>query len=507
MIYKCPTCSKKYEYRHKLAEHMKGKHKDVLHVDPAIANPSNKRIKDSTALISYSCLKCGRMFSSQQFLDIHIKSKGHKQVYPIECFICLKLFSSKDELNAHILQSHPPTCHVAHQLPGTVSENIICRRMEFEHPFSMIVVGPSRSGKTHWVIDLLVNMERRIIPNPASITYCFTHWQEQYEYLEEKVPSVQFYEGLPSTTDFNSLFNAVVVFDDLMDVSLSNQNIMDMFIAKSRHQNISVILTMQNIFYQGVKSRSIQLNSQYMVLFKNEHDRHQLKKIAKQMYPQKWKNFMENFEHETSKPFGKVILALHPNTSEKQQLENNNSKVTEMFENHFDQQQRTLQYTNPNLAQARKVQENMKSILDDSALNDGEKASRYSNLMRDYQVYMLNAEKNLHAVPTPILPVVSSSHSLTVKKRDETPSSVQHFTHQSPFFTGYLPTPPDSSIHLAAQSSLPSSSSGEDSDTSDTLSTFVSFSDDEMTRKRKQNIAKRKYNLKRVKKKTKMIIM
>ena len=104
---------------------MKGKHKDVLHVDPAIANPSNKRIKDSTALISYSCLKCGRMFSSQQFLDIHIKSKGHKQVYPIECFICLKLFSSKDELNAHILQSHPPTCHVAHQLPGTVSENII----------------------------------------------------------------------------------------------------------------------------------------------------------------------------------------------------------------------------------------------------------------------------------------------------------------------------------------------------------------------------------------------
>ena len=449
MSYQCPTCSKKYEYKHTLARHIHHKHKDVLHDDS-------------------------------------------RNVLP-------------------------------------VSEDRVGEKLEFEHPFSMIVAGPSRSGKTHWVIDLLVNMETRIVPTPASITYCYAHWQKKYDYLKENDPSVQFYEGLPSTAHFKTLSNAIVVFDDLMDASMGNQNMMNMFTEKSHHQNISVILMMQNIFHQGSKSRSIQLNTQYMVLFKNARDRQQIKTLARQMYPQKWKNFMEHFEYETSKPFGKVIIDLRPNTQEEdrivsekdhQDLHNVNNLIAKQFEH----QQKTLQYTNPNLAQARKVQENMKSILDDPALNDGEKASRYSNLMRDYQIYMSNAEKNHPAVPTPILPIAPipqlvtvkkseetpassyftppSSHLMTVKKREETPASIQQFAPQvpAPYFTGYLPTPPDSNFRLARRTPLPTTSSEEDSDESN-LRLFVSASDDEMTRFRKQRKGEQKYNLRLKRKK------
>ena len=161
MTHQCSICGKKYEYKHTLARHMKTKHKGVLPVDPTTVKPSHAWVKDATALISYTCLKCGRMFPSQQFLDIHIKEKGHKQEYLLECFVCKKLFVTQDELNAHVSQEHPPPPYAAQQLPGTVSENTICKQLKFEHPFSMIVAGPSRSGKTQWVIDLLIHTNTR----------------------------------------------------------------------------------------------------------------------------------------------------------------------------------------------------------------------------------------------------------------------------------------------------------------------------------------------------------
>ncbi len=510
MSHQCTICGKKYEYKHTLARHMKVKHKSVLHVDPANVKPLNAWVKDATALISYTCLKCGQMFPSQQFLDDHIKEKGHKQEYPVECFVCKKLFPTQDELKVHVDQEHSPPCHAAQQLPGTVSEDIVCKQLKFAHPFSMIVAGPSRSGKTHWVIDLLVNMETRIIPTPTSITYCFAHWQDKYEYLEQKIPSVQFYEGLPSTTYFNSLSNAIVVFDDLMDASMGNQDMMNMFTERSHHQNISVILMMQNIFHQGSKSRTIQLNTQYMVLFKNARDRQQIKTLAMQMYPQKWKNFLEHFEHETSKPYGKVIIDLRPNTREEHRLISDNN-ANNLIVKQYEQQQRTLQYSNPNLAQAQKVQENISSLLENPMLNDEQKASRYSNLMRDYQMYMSNAETPPH-VPTIPPWAVLSNQSLqtpftgTPLIRQLPPQStpfgtplIRQLTPQipPPFFTGTFPTPPDSNMRLAAQTPLPPASSDED----DPLSTFVSLSDDEATRGRKEREADRKYALRRYRKK------
>ena len=182
-----------------------------------------------------------------------------------KCNICNKSYEWRKSLTRHLRESHnrdkscvsPTSMTPSKKPPGTVSEDRVGEKLEFEHPFSMIVAGPSRSGKTHWVIDLLVNMETRIVPTPASITYCYAHWQKKYDYLKENDPSVQFYEGLPSTAHFKTISNAIVVFDDLMDASMGNQNMMNMFTEKSHHQNISVILMMQNIFHQGSKSRSI----------------------------------------------------------------------------------------------------------------------------------------------------------------------------------------------------------------------------------------------------------
>ena len=68
---------------------------------------------------------------------------------------------------------------------------------------------------------------------------------------------------------------------------------------------------------QGRRSRSLNLNTQYLVLYKNPRDMQQIKTIAQQMYPTDWRRFLAYFETETSRPYGKVIIDLHPATLDK----------------------------------------------------------------------------------------------------------------------------------------------------------------------------------------------
>ena len=148
-LFGCIICNKSFVWRKSLARHAKTEHKMLIPVDPNDVHLSNVKVKDNTTLLSYSCSKCGQIFSTQQFLDNHVKEKAHMQEYPVDCFVCKKLFSTEDELNVHVSQEHIPSCHAAQQLPGTVSDDIICKQLKFEHPFSMIVAGPSHCGKTH----------------------------------------------------------------------------------------------------------------------------------------------------------------------------------------------------------------------------------------------------------------------------------------------------------------------------------------------------------------------
>lgn len=113
----------------------KAKQNLVVLVDPNDVHPSNVRVKDNTTLLSYSCSKCGQIFATQQILDNHAKEKAHMQKYPVDWFVCKKLFSTEDELNRHVSQEHIHYCHEAQQLPGTVSDDIICKQLKFEHPF------------------------------------------------------------------------------------------------------------------------------------------------------------------------------------------------------------------------------------------------------------------------------------------------------------------------------------------------------------------------------------
>ena len=82
---------------------------------------------------------------------------------------------------------------------------------------------------------------------------------------------------------------------------------MNLFTRGSHHRNLNVIYIVQNLFHQGKGSRSINMNSHYLVLFKNPRDKLQL---AKQMYPGQTDFFLNQYEKAVKRPFGYLLIDL-----------------------------------------------------------------------------------------------------------------------------------------------------------------------------------------------------
>ena len=65
----------------------------------------------------------------------------------------------------------------------------------------------------------------------------------------------------------------LVVFDDQMIYARKDKRIVNLFTCGSHHRNLSLIYIVQELFQRGKGSRSISLNSHYLVLFKNPRDK------------------------------------------------------------------------------------------------------------------------------------------------------------------------------------------------------------------------------------------
>ena len=88
---------------------------------------------------------------------------------------------------------------------------------------------------------------------------------------------------------------------------------------------------MQNLFHQGKGSRSISLNSHYLVLFKNPRDKLQILTLAKQMYPGQTDFFINQYEEVVRRPFGYLLVDLKTTTQDNCRLRTNVLRGEEQF--------------------------------------------------------------------------------------------------------------------------------------------------------------------------------
>jgi len=141
------------------------------------------------------------------------------------------------------------------------------------------------------------------------------------------IPNIEFVKGIPTALEQDAYFNvnkrSLIVFDDQMIDAGRDQRIVNLFTRGSHHRNPSVIYIVQNVFHQGKGSRSISLNSHYLVLFKNAYDKLPVLTLAKQMYPGRTDFFLKHYEEAVKGPYGYLLIDFKTTTRDDCSLRTN----------------------------------------------------------------------------------------------------------------------------------------------------------------------------------------
>jgi Adenovirus IVa2 protein len=186
------------------------------------------------------------------------------------------------------------------------------------HPFTCIISGPTKSGKTFFVKKLIENCQKMIDPPPEKIWFCFAEQQKSYDELGDM--GVYLIEGMPDLGIIRSNVDKpqLLIFDDLMQELENDKNLVKLFTRGCHHWNMSVIHIVQNLFFKGL--RTSRINSDYIVLMKNPADKLQIQNLGRQLFPEKLQYFYESYQDATCKPHGYLLIDLSQHTPDKFRL-------------------------------------------------------------------------------------------------------------------------------------------------------------------------------------------
>jgi hypothetical protein len=190
--------------------------------------------------------------------------------------------------------------------------------MEFpklQHPFTMVIAGPTGCGKSYFVRDMIAAKEEMFSIIPDKVVWFYGIHQPLYDEIED----VAFVEGLP--TDFKEYLgqHTLFIIDDLMQSS-NDKRLSNLFTRGSHHLNLSVIFITQNFFHKGKEMRDITLNAHYLVLSKNRRDLSQVSHLGRQLFPRHVRLFQEVFEDATKDPYTYLFIDLRAETPEELRL-------------------------------------------------------------------------------------------------------------------------------------------------------------------------------------------
>jgi hypothetical protein len=179
-----------------------------------------------------------------------------------------------------------------------------------QHPFSMVVAGPSKAGKTRFTFKLLRNINSMASEKPTEILWYYSEYQPGYRALLAEVPGLRFIQGLPDADELRRDTSSprLMVLDDLMTEMKSGDKMTNLFSRGVHHWNISLVSIVQNVFFGGL--RTARINCHYMVLFKNPGDRSQVSTLARQLYPGTSRTFVDAFADATARPYSYLFVDL-----------------------------------------------------------------------------------------------------------------------------------------------------------------------------------------------------
>jgi len=161
-------------------------------------------------------------------------------------------------------------------------------------------------------------------PPPERIIWCYKGWQPLLNEMQSMIKNIIFMQGLPDNLNDDSFIDtgypSLIIIDDLMRDATNSKDLCELFVERSHHSNISVACILQNGFSKGKENRTMSINAQYIVLFKNPRDQIGPAILARQMYPSHLKKFMIKYTEATKRPYGYLYIGLKQNTPEEDRL-------------------------------------------------------------------------------------------------------------------------------------------------------------------------------------------
>ena len=173
----------------------------------------------------------------------------------------------------------------------------------------MAVCGPSCCGKTELIFRML--LENTFSAKFLSIFYFYQHEQPKFKSLEAKL-NIQFTK-FSSFDLISELENCLLVFDDSCEEIFNDKEFSKLATA-GRHKNISVIYVKHNLFQQSKWSRTSDLNTTHIILFKSPRDIQQIGLFGRQLNNTQF--LKDSYELATKQPFGHLLIDLDPKTSD-----------------------------------------------------------------------------------------------------------------------------------------------------------------------------------------------
>ena len=80
----------------------------------------------------------------------------------------------------------------------------------FLHPFNCIISGPTMSGKTYLLHQIINNIILLVNPTPNKIYYCYKTWQDNFDKLKNINPHIDFIEGLINFDEVNGSYSNII---------------------------------------------------------------------------------------------------------------------------------------------------------------------------------------------------------------------------------------------------------------------------------------------------------
>ena len=179
-------------------------------------------------------------------------------------------------------------------------------------PFFMLMIGPSQSGKTTWLLNFVkffsfinpghtlhnvlflhmaefINMDK-IDPNKfKNITFhsLKTSMTENEEMMDDEIIKTinEFKKKVSKKKYENDHEHNLVIMDDMMMAVGSRRKMMhyveELVTRKCHHENINYVFVIQDLMFSNSKFRLLFSNANYIVLFPNKSDNRNVKHILR----------------------------------------------------------------------------------------------------------------------------------------------------------------------------------------------------------------------------------